>query len=127
MSFEVSVQKAIFAALTGSVAANVYDAVPQKAAFPYVTIGDDNFVEWDTVTTAGMDVSVTIHAWTQGKGRIQNKTLQGQIYNALHNATLTAAGYHVISCQFESANSFMDSDDLTRHGVQVFRVLIDRV
>jgi hypothetical protein len=126
MSFETAVQTLIFEALTDAdISAPIYDAVPQSASFPYVTIGDDNSVEWDTCTDYGAAVTVTIHTWSRGRGRLETKTLQGEIYAALHDALLQSTGYNVVSCYFESSVSFMDVDGLTRHGVQTFRVLIE--
>jgi len=127
MSFETAVQTVIYTALSGNVTAPVFDAVPQQQAYPYVTIGDDNHVEWDTDTDSGATVSVTIHVWSQGRGRAETKRIQGLIYDILHDAALTIAGFVIVSSYFESSVSFMDSDGKTRHGVQTFRIIIEKV
>ena len=124
MSFETAVQQMVYAALTGVV--TVYDAVPQGAAYPYATIGEGSVSEWDTVSDTGADCSVTIHTWSRGRGRKEIKAMQGLIFAALHDQTFIVSGFNVVSVYFENSNSFMDADGLTRHGVQSFRVLIER-
>lgn len=132
MSFEVAVQNAVIDALKASapllaLVKGVFDNVPQSTAFPYVTVGEDNHTEWDTDEIIGSDCSITVHTWSRKRGRGETKNIQGHIYNALHRAELSHAGYRFDSVNFETSNSFMDADGLTRHGVQTFRVLIERV
>lgn len=130
MSYETAVQTAVFEALNGHAAltalADIYDAVPQGAGIPYVTIGEDNHNEWDTDNTTGSDCSITIHTWSRGRGRKQAKAIQAEIYAALHRAELSHTGYKFDSCDWESSQSFTDADGLTRHGVQIFRIILER-
>lgn len=131
MSFEIVIQAAITAALKAdgtltAMVTGVFDNVPQGTDYPYVTIGEDNHNEWDTNTTLGSDCTITIHTWSQHRGRQETKEIQGAIYDALHHAELTYPGYSFILTDFVSSQSFVDADGMTRHGVQTFRVLIER-
>lgn len=136
MSFESGIQGAIYAKLTGNaplmaLVAAVYDDVPQPsdsgngAAFPYVTIGEDVAVEWDTDTDTGADVTMTIHSWSIVPGRKQIKQIQGAIYDALHRAVVIVTGYKVVGVDWVSSQSFIDADGVTRHGVQIFRITLE--
>jgi len=132
MSYELAVQTAIYTALNGdatlgAMVTGIYDSVPQDTAYPYVTVGEDNHNEWDTNTTLGSDCSITIHTWSRSRGKKETKTIQGAIYDVLHRANLSAAGYRIDLTEFVSSQSFTDSDGLTRHGVQTFRMLIERI
>ncbi len=132
MSFEIAVQSAIYTALTGdtglmALIEGVYDSVPETEVFPYVTIGEDSHASYTTNTTLGTDVSCVIHTWSRDRGKKETKTIQGEIYDALNRASLTYAGHKIVNCELESSDSFVDADRLTRHGVQSFRVLIERV
>jgi hypothetical protein len=134
MSFEIAVQTAVYSALTSDVTlmgmvTGVHDAVPQDASFPYITVGDDSLNEWDTNTTLGVDGSITIHTWSRYRGRKESKQIQGAIYNALHRAegSLSYAGHRFILCEQQGSESFMDADALTRHGVQTFRIVLERI
>lgn len=145
---EYSVQEAIYnalwndAALGDLLAPNVvitgpaiYDHVPQAddsgvtAEFPYVVIGDDTSVEWDTDTETGHDMTVTIHVWSTQRGRGETKTILGAIYDALHQQTLSLSGspsFLNVACLWEFSETLVESDGVTRHGVTRFRVVIEK-
>ena len=112
-----------------SLVRGVYDNVPQAdnaaddSQFPYITIGEARANEFDTDEVLGFDASCVIHVWGRKRGRKEVKQIQDQIYQVLHRANLTILGYDFISIDHQFAESFVDSDGLTRHGVQQFRVL----
>jgi len=136
MSYGNDIQKAIYDALSGnsalaSAVVAVYDNVPQPADtgaasdFPYVTIGEDVLVPWDTDDSTGVDGSITIHVWSRTKGRKEVKTIQGLIYDVLHRADLAVTGYAFVTLEFDSAQSMLDPDGQTQHGVQTFRLVME--
>jgi len=138
MSFALAVQVAVYERLSAysplaALIKGVYDSVPQPndsgsgADFPYVTIGDDSIVEWSDDTRSGADILINIHTWSRARGRKETKTIQGLIFDALHRYNLTVADYHNVGIDFENEQSFIDADGLTRHGVSVFRIIIDEV
>jgi len=132
MSYELAVQTVVFEALStdanlSAIGCAVYDSVPQDSQFPYVTIGEDIHNEWDTNTTTGSVCSISIHAWSRARGRKETKQIQGAVYDALHRAELEIPEYKIDSVEWEGSQSFVDADGLTRHGVQIFRILIERV
>jgi len=124
MSAELEIQKAIYSALDSALSINVYDNVPDNAAAPYVVIGDDTVAEFDTDGERGFEATVTIHTWSTYRGRSQVKEIMSAVYNALHRADLTVQGYNLLGCDFEFSETFLESDGVTRHGVQRFRILI---
>lgn len=129
MSFDLAVQKAVFDKLNGASAltaiAPILDDVDEFESYPYVTIGEDVLGEWDTCTTQGADGTITIHVWSRHKGRKEVKQIFSEIYAALHRQSLTVSGYDIISTMWVNSASFLDSDGLTRHGVQTYRLLVD--
>lgn len=141
MSFELAVQTAVYDKLkahTGYPAnlVGIYDMVPQKlkscdtyqdSQFPFVTIGEAIHEEFDTFTSLGNTVVITIHTWSRFRGRKEIKTIQGQIYEALHRRELSYTGYDLISCDALGSETFYDADGLTIHGVQTFRILIGKI
>ena len=118
-------QKAIYTKLDAALSVPVYDDVPQGASYPYVVIGEDATIEWDTDTEIGSESTLTIHTWSRAAGRKQTKELQEAIYTALHRTALVVTGVDVITCTHEFSESFMDPDGETRHGVSRYRVLIE--
>lgn len=123
-------QKAIFtrlnafAALTALIDA-IYDHVPQDPTFPYLQIGDDTSVPFDTHDSQGSDNTITIHSWSRYRGKSEIKQIQRETYNALHRFSLVVTGVTTVDCEWEFADSFKDPDGITRHGVQRFRVMLD--
>ncbi len=138
MSFEITVQKALYDRLSTdsailTKAVGVFDEVPQALdsgspdIFPYVVIGDDQTIAWDTDTELGAEITATIHTWSRYSGKKEIKELQGLVYNALHRSKDYLAGYEVVLGQFLQSQSFLDADGKTRHGVQTFRILIEKL
>ena len=131
-----AIQEGLYDALIGSTAlmavvTGVYDNALQPedsgndSEFPYVTIGDNDADEFDTDNTTGFDVTATIHVWSRNRGRKQAKEIQDIIYSILHRQSITVAGGHVIGLDQQFAETFVDPDGLTRHGVQRYRLLVD--
>lgn len=126
-----ALQTALYARLSGfaplsALVQGVHDHVPQDAAYPYVQVGEIDSAEWDTDTSLGSDDTVTIHVWSRYRGRLQTHQIQDAIYSALHRHALAVDGAQVVTVEFEFADSLLDPDGLTRHGVQRFRVLLNQ-
>lgn len=128
MAFELDLQVAIYTALNNVVSVPVYDHVPQGTAYPYIVIGEDNFVDWSDDLTDGMEGTINLHTWhrpegaTGSRGKTKVKQIQGEIYSILHRADLDIGVYGSPGIAFEYSDCFLDSDGITYHGVQRFRV-----
>lgn len=136
MSFEWIMQQAIFARLhngadLASASVGVYDEVPQaqefENAFPFIVIGDDQVLQWDTNTELGAEIIATLHTWSRYAGKKETKTIQAMIYTALHRTEFVITGYSVALCVWQDSKSFLDADGATRHGVQTFKILIEKI
>lgn len=120
------IQVAIYQTLTNDTAimarvTGVYDEVPQDATFPYIVIGDDTGVQWDTDDTLGAESTLTIHVWSRKAGRKETKEIMQLIYDALHRQELDITGMHSVVCQWEFSETLLDPDGVTRHGVTRYR------
>ena len=118
-------QKAVYARLSTGTRA-VYDDVKPKSAYPYVVVGDDTLVENGTDSFNGFIATVTIHTWSDKKGRSEIKTMQDEIYGLLNRFKLSILGYNTQDCYQEFSESFLDPDGITRHGIQRYRVIFDK-
>ena len=120
-------QTAIYDKLKLDLAEEVYDRVPQDTkVFPYVQIGDDTATDFDGDDFTGFDGTLTIHTWSEADGKSELKTLQGAVYASLHRANLIILGYNVITIDQVFVDSFLDTDGLTSHGIQRFRILFTK-
>ena len=133
LGFETTIQGAINAklkastALVSAAAGGIYDSVPQNAAYPFIVVGEDRHTDESTDTGIRRRVRVQIDTWSRFRGREEVKSLQYLIELALNRATLSLTGYEFIGMHFVSSDSFVDIDELTRHGVQEFEIIIKRI
>lgn len=139
MAGELAVRKSVYARLSGyaaltsllASATSVYGHVPQddtslSAGFPYVAIGDTTSTAFDTDTSTGFDVTITVHSFSRGRSPLEALGIMGQVYTAMHRHALTVAGYDLIDCLWDNtAEVLQEPDGLTYHTVQRFRVTID--
>lgn len=118
-------QEAVSAAVTAAVTpVSVYDVVPDTPAYPFVLVGDDASKDWSTSEAYGEDVTVTLHVWSQDTDREEMKTLQQQIYGALHDQAVSVSGYSVAALLFVSSESVFDEEKSALHGTSKFRCLL---
>lgn len=137
------VQQALFTRLSGNVVASVngspavipvYDDVPDLPAkmpsvnFPYIVIGEDYGVPWDTDSVIGNEVVITLHTWSRADGKKELKSIMGAIDLLLHRqpATLSAAGYNFVDCFFEFAQVLDQNDGKTRQGICRYRITLEK-
>lgn len=110
----------------------VYDFVHEGVDPPYVVIGDDTALDWDTKDRPGWEFTLTLHAWDYEKaGRKSVKALLGLISDALHQqeASVTVAGFSLIQIRREFQQTFQESGaegqgDRYWHGVARYRATV---
>lgn len=117
-------QEAIFDTLDSALSCGVYDFVPDKTPYPYVALGGETSIEFDTDDTNGFEKTLTLHTWSQYAGNLEVMTIMKGIYDALHGQEIYVSGWNVVSCLQAYSDVMTESDGLTRHGVQRFRILI---
>lgn len=126
MGFENALQAAIYTRLSGYAGMpTVYDDVPENAAYPYIAIGEDTFVPWDTDDSVGTECTITLHVWSTARGKREAKAILGLMYDALHRYNLQVEGYEMLTLEFDFADVILDADGLTRHGVARYRTFLE--
>ena len=131
MSFHSwELQKAIFTKLSGNVdgldGANipVYDDVPQQSNYPYVQIGEETSANNGTKTLDGIEHTLTMHIWSQYRGRREIKTIMKSVYDLLHNTAISVSGASLVNVRQEFSTTLAENDGITRHGVMRFRAVV---
>ena len=97
-SFEL--QKAVFSALnTGSITdasgaaiTGVFDDVPTDTAYPYIRIGEETISENSSKDNDIFEHTLTIHIWSQYRGRRDIKDIMKQVHDTLHDSSLSVTG-----------------------------------
>ena len=112
-------------ALLGNGSNGVLDHVPENTAYPYVVIGESRGRPFDTKTEQGMEQTLTIHSWSRYRGMKELKEIMAAVVAALDRQSLSIVGHSLVLLQFESSETQLDRDGLTRHGLQRFRALTE--
>jgi len=142
---QLALQKAIYSRLKANVAltdrleetgGGLYDNVPDETVYPRVVIGDDTLVDWDTDTSFGAEMTLTIHVWTGSPkgaeqviaaGRREVKELMALVYQALHEVDLAVESFDTVFIRREFSTSMVEGDGATRHGVMRFRAIVTEI
>ena len=125
-----NLQKAIYDTLDGSVtgmdgaSVTVYDDVPEDVSYPYVILGEETTANNGSVTLDGVEHTLTIHVWSQYRGRREIKEIMESVYSLLHNTAISVSGASLVNIRQEFSNTLAENDGITRHGVMRFRVVV---
>lgn len=127
-----SVQKAVYARLTGDVAfaasvSGVYDDALEGTAFPYVTIGDVTEVPFDVFAKNGHEQTLTIHVWSQKSGFKEAFQIQGAMDTLLNGYALVVDNHTTVMLQHDGTTSLRDGDGVTRHLAIRYRAIVQDV
>ncbi|MCZ7595261.1 MAG: DUF3168 domain-containing protein [Hyphomicrobium sp.] len=125
-------QQAIYQALTNDGplvallgAARVWDDVPERAAFPYVTFAAGTERDWSTGGEAGAEHAVTLHVFSRAGGRKEAQEIIAALRAVLHEAALTLTGQRLINLRHEASDVRRDADGETYHGIVRFRAVTE--
>ncbi len=129
-----ALQQAIFARLAadGAVTAalggtRIYDDVPVRSEFPYVTFGQSVERDWSADDAPGHEHMVTLHAWSRGKGRKEADVILAAVQDALHDMPLTLSGHRLVNLRHEFSEARRAADGDTFHGIARFRAVTEVV
>lgn len=76
--------------------ARIYDSVPRKIEYPYVTFGDISVRDWSTGDGLGEEHSVTLHIWSRAAGRTEIYSIASALRSALHDREFSMPGHRLI-------------------------------
>ncbi len=117
-------QKSIYQTLTQNTeiitllgGAKIYDHVPQRASYPYITFGQTIERDWSTATEDGSEHLILLHIWDQSGGRKLIQQIIQLIKSALHNMSLDVLGHQLINLRYEFSEVRRDPGGKTLHGI----------
>ncbi|MBB3567224.1 DUF3168 domain-containing protein [Rhizobium sp. BK491] len=116
-----------FAGLSALVADRVFDAVPDKAKYPYVTLGETQFLNTDMSCIRAWDAYLTLHSWSQKVGFTEVKQIADAIEDALHLAPLPMQNFRVALITHSQSRAFRDPDGVTSHAVNQFIARVEAI
>ena len=131
-SASFALQQSIYAAVTAETqiitllgGPRIFDDVPQKTEFPYLTLGQSSVRDWSTGTEPGDEHILTLHVWSRAAGRREAHEIMGAIRTALHNRALTLSGHRLVNLRHEFSDARREPDGDTYHGVVRLRAVTE--
>lgn len=128
------VQTGVFTCLTGNAALtalladggnSVLDHVPSGTVFPYVVLGESQLRLLETQGNSGSAITLVLHSYSRSAGMKELKNIMSRIYEALHYTSFTVPNQTLVLCQCLGAESVLEEDGLTRHGIQRFQIICE--
>lgn len=120
----LALRQALLAALTaGSPALTVYDAVPQDAAYPYVTLDFEQILDRSYVAKNRDERFLYLSVWSTYKGQKEVLEIMAEIHALLDGRRLTLAVGHVEHCQVVRRVTRREPDNETYQGQVTLRLL----
>ena len=105
--------------------AKIYDHVPQRTKPPYITIGMTLEREWDTSTEEGREHIITLHSWTENKGRKLAQDIIIAIEQVIRTTPLNLTNHVLVNKVFEFNEVRRDPDGETIHGITRYRMVTE--
>ena len=112
----------ILAALGGP---RIYDEVPARGEFPFLTFGQTTERDWSTGTDPGHEHIFTLHVWSRARGRKETDDVMAAAEAALHDQTLTLTGHRLVNLRHEFADARREPDGETYHGIARYRAITE--
>lgn len=106
--------------------ARVYDAPPQDAVFPYLTLGRVESRAADASGADALEHAVTLHVWSRYGGRAEALEIIGALRSALHNASLAIEARRLVFVLVTFTDIFRSGDGRTTHGVVRLRAITEQ-
>jgi len=121
--FETLIADANLSALLGG--PKVFDHVPRGTRHPYVTFAQSVERDWSTGSSEGGEHLVTLHVWSEGRGRRECQALIAAVRDALHEQLLTLNGHRLINLRHDFSETRRERDDDVVRGLVRFRAVTE--
>ncbi len=99
-----ALQKALFEVLKNDAGlaqslggAKIYDHVPPKTPFPYVTLGETSSRDWSTASEKGTEHFLNIQIWAKENGRRRVLDIAAKIVALLDAWPIVLDGHHLVN------------------------------
>ena len=110
-------------------AAKVFDHVPDNTAYPYVVISQMPFQDRGNHTSEGLQSEFQVTVWYRAPGRGNKgvQDIQKRIDELLHLQELCIDGWNTLLCRRSIIDILTDDDNVTKQGIQRFRLLLGEI
>ena len=117
-----ALHKSLLSSLDGLVTCEVYDAVPQDAAYPYVLVDTDSTSNEDLFNLRVERRFIYLSIWSRAYGSAEVRGIIDQI-DAINETPITLDTGDMVSIRVERTHVNREPDNLTYMGSITLRVL----
>ena len=103
----------------------LFQDVPPSPTFPYVTLGPSQRIPDLAECIDGAEIFADLHVFTRAAGYELCKRIGATLIDELHDATLSLGEHRCLLIELSDERYFVESDNLTKHGVITFRALVE--
>ncbi len=104
----------------------VFDHVPDGTTYPYITMQIKPLTDRGNHTKEGWACEFQINVWARepGRGDLDVQNIQYRIDQLLHDQAPCIEGWNVIVLRRTLVDVLLEADNVTRHGVQRFKLYL---
>lgn len=108
---------------------DVFAYVTEGQKFPYISLGTATSVDDSTASEYVREVRISIDYWSRYPGDAELQELMDAGLQRLINGTFPSLGaeFALIDMTLEDEDIFVLADGRTRHGYQLYRLLIEQL
>lgn len=110
--------------LNASLDRRVYDYIPRKTPYPYITAHITDSEEWDTDTDNGEKHYVYVHVWDDKEGANRVDRLLRRVYELLHeNVGYSLTDHNLVNMR--RTMKHVEREGQLYHGMTTFRAVTE--
>lgn len=106
-------------------AKRVYQDVPDKPKFPYVTVGFGTKTDNSNQCMNAVQAFPLVHIWSRAPQSREAKMMEAAAWVALHNVELPLTENRCFSIIFQRSDLVPDPDGVTRHIAMTFNARVE--
>ncbi len=106
---------------------HVYDAVPARAAYPYIAYGPVSLRDWSNGSNAGQEHTISLACYSREPGFREAYGLSDAIIDSLENAALDLDDHKLVLLRFDTAEFRREPDPATTRALINFRALTEKL
>ena len=101
------------------------ELAPERARFPYITIGRTSVYDWSTGDDSGSEHLVTLHVWSRARGKAEAHAIIEAAEQALRDFSPDLEGHRLVGLFREFAEVYFDVEMELQHGLLRYRALVE--
>ncbi len=132
MSLSLDLQRLIYERLVADpgvhalVRDRIYDRIPEKPFFPYLTFGPSDYIEDDADCITGVVETFTLNGWSRKQGGFKEiKEVDYAVKRALHLYDGALETHALVELRFSNTRFFRDPDGLTSQAAMQYQAIME--